>query len=156
MLSSTPCYWTYVGRQGMECRQWLRLTLRVVTEVLEDKRYNQPICISVGLDYQSNSDFTFFQRVTNLIPTTTLWLTGRYPGRYSMTAWNRNTVQYVDSCSASIGPAHGTSYVHSIHFAVVTCWLDECWDLKLQKYTLGSILAELCTNCYDMLSRDDV
>ena len=24
----------------------------LLTEVLEDKRYNQPICVSVGLDYQ--------------------------------------------------------------------------------------------------------
>ena len=56
------------------------------------------------IDYQSNSNFTFSRTVTNFVTSTynnTLTVTGRYPGRYNMTAWNRNTVQYIDSQSAT-------------------------------------------------------
>ena len=52
------------------------------------------------IDYQSNSNFTFSRTVTNFTNSTynnTLTVTGRYPGRYNMTAWNRNTVRYIDS-----------------------------------------------------------
>ena len=56
------------------------------------------------IDYQHNSNFTFSRTVTNLVTSTynnTLTVTGRHPGRYNMTAWNRNTVQYIDSQSAT-------------------------------------------------------
>ena len=56
------------------------------------------------IDYQSNTNFTFSQTVTNSVNSTysnTLTVTGRYPGRYNMTAWNRNTVLYVDSRPAT-------------------------------------------------------
>ena len=52
------------------------------------------------IDYQSNSNFTFSRTVTkftNSIYNNTLTVTGRFPGRYNMTAWNRNTVIYLDS-----------------------------------------------------------
>ena len=56
------------------------------------------------IDYQNNSNFTFSRTVTNFVTSTynnTLTVTGRYPGRYNMTAWNRNTVLYIDSRSAT-------------------------------------------------------
>ena len=56
------------------------------------------------IDYQSNSNFTFSQTVTNFTNSTynnTLTVTGRYPGQYNMTAWNRNTVLYIGSQSAT-------------------------------------------------------
>ena len=59
---------------------------------------------SIEIDYQSNSNFTFSQTVTNFTNSTynnTLTVTGRYPGRYNVTAWNRNTVLYIDSQSAT-------------------------------------------------------
>ena len=56
------------------------------------------------IDYQGNSNFTSSRIVTSFITSTynnTLTVTGRYPGRYDMTAWNRNTERYVDSRSAT-------------------------------------------------------
>ena len=49
------------------------------------------------IDYQSNSNFKFSRTVTNFTTSTynnTLTVTGRYPGRYNMRAWNRNTLVY--------------------------------------------------------------
>ena len=56
------------------------------------------------IDYQSNRNFTFSRTVTNFTNSTynnTLTVTGRYLGQYRMTAWNRNTVLYIDSRSAT-------------------------------------------------------
>ena len=56
------------------------------------------------IDYQNNSNFTFSRTVTNFVSSTynnTLTVTGRYPGQYNMTAWNRNTVLYIDSRPAT-------------------------------------------------------
>ena len=56
------------------------------------------------IDYQSNSNFTFSRTVTNFTTSTynnTLTVTGRYRGQYNMTAWNRNTVLYIGSQSAT-------------------------------------------------------
>ena len=55
---------------------------------------------NTGINYQSNSNFRFSQTVTNFTNSTynnTLTVTGIYPGQYSMTAWNRNTVLYTES-----------------------------------------------------------
>ena len=68
---------------------------------------------NIEIDYQSNGNFTFSRTVTNFTTSTynnTLTVTGRYPGRYNMTAWNRNTVQYLDSqfatCAYSVNGKH--------------------------------------------------
>ena len=56
------------------------------------------------IDYQSNSNFKFSRTVTNFVNSTynnTLTVTGRHPGQYNMTAWNRNTVMYIDSQHAT-------------------------------------------------------
>ena len=56
------------------------------------------------IDYQNNSNFAFSRTVTNFTTSTynnTLTVTGRYPGRYNMTAWNRNTVLYIGSQPAT-------------------------------------------------------
>ena len=55
---------------------------------------------NIEIDYQSNSNFTFSRTVTNLDTSTyhnTLTVTGRYPGQYSMTTWNRNTLVYISN-----------------------------------------------------------
>ena len=52
------------------------------------------------IDYQSNGNFTFSQRVTNFVSSTynnTLTVNGRHLGQYNMTAWNRNTVLYISN-----------------------------------------------------------
>ena len=63
--------------------------------------------------YQNNSNFKFSRIVTNFTTSTynnTLTVTGRYPGQYSMTAWNGNTVLYIDSqpatCALSVNGKH--------------------------------------------------
>ena len=56
------------------------------------------------IDYASDHNFTFSRTVINFVSSTyssTLTVTGRYPGRYRMTALNRNTVIYIDSQSAT-------------------------------------------------------
>ena len=56
------------------------------------------------IDYQTNSTFIFSQTVTNFTTSTynnTLTVTGRHPGQYNMTAWNRNTVVYIVSQPAT-------------------------------------------------------
>ena len=55
---------------------------------------------NIEIDYESDHNFKFSQTVANFVSSTynnTLTVTGRYPGQYNMTAWNRNTVQYIDS-----------------------------------------------------------
>ena len=70
------------------------------------------------IDYQSNSNFTFSRTVTNFTTSTynnTLTVTGRYPGRYNMTAWNINTVLYIDSlfatCALLVKGKHTMVYI---------------------------------------------
>ena len=45
----------------------------------------------------------------------TLTVTGRYPGRYNMTAWNINTVLYIDSlfatCALLVKGKHTMVYI---------------------------------------------
>ena len=56
------------------------------------------------IDYESGQSVTFSRTVTNFLNSTynnTLTVTGRYPGQYNMTAWNRNTVLYVVSQPAT-------------------------------------------------------
>ena len=59
---------------------------------------------NIEIDYESDNNFIFSRTVTNFTTSTynnTLTVTGRYPGQYRMRAWNRNTVQYIDSRSAT-------------------------------------------------------
>ena len=56
------------------------------------------------IDYESDHNFIFSRTVTNFVSSTynnTLTVTGRYPGQYNMTAWNRNTVLYIDNQHAT-------------------------------------------------------
>ena len=103
-------YFTYPGRillqHDIEFRLLRKLSIQQPTFSLTCVTTGGPPATvvwtrdNIEIDYQSNSNFTFSRTVTNFTTSTynnTLTVTGRYPGQYGMTAWNRNTVVYISN-----------------------------------------------------------
>ena len=99
-----------------------------------------------AIDYQSNSSFRFSRTVTDFIAATynnTLTVTGNFPGRYSISAQNQNTAQYVDSIAATATlQVEGMCLyisVHKLHCLWFTTWLHKSGAMPLEVPPVANI-----------------
>ena len=99
-----------------------------------------------AIDYQSNSSFRFSRTVTDFIAATynnTLTVTGNFPGRYSISAQNRNTVQYdLNSFATSILQVNGKYLyisVHKLHCLWFTTLLHKSGAMPLEMPPVANI-----------------